>query len=134
VSVFSDTPLIFIINEANPVESISRRDLVDFYEKHRREWPDGVPVRFIDQPASSSERQTFMRDVLHMSASDVDLFWFGEKFRSGASIPIQVASDDLVIEMVKSFPGAIGYVSSPDKIKNQGVKEIHLSGSSGGSK
>ena len=128
----TETPVFFIVNKANPVTSISRRDLVDYYQKKRREWPDGVPVRFIDRNSGSPERQGFLRGVLHQSESDVDLFWYGEKFRAGTSVPIQVANDDLVVEMVKSFRGAIGYVSSLSKIKGEDVKEIKLTGDTGG--
>ena len=112
--------------------SLGLRDLIDYYQKKQREWPDGVLIRFIDRNPGSPERQTFLRDILHQSESDVDLFWYGEKFRSGTSIPIQVGSDDLVIEMVKSFRGAIGYVSSQSKIKGEDVKEIKLTGKAGG--
>ena len=129
---FTGNQIFFIVNKSNPMTSVSRRDLIDYYEKKQREWPDGSPVRFIDRNSGSPERETFLRDLLHKSESDVDLFWYGEKFRAGTSVPIQVGSDDLVFEMVKSFRGAIGYVSSQSKIKGEDVKEIKLTGNTGG--
>jgi ABC-type phosphate transport system substrate-binding protein len=128
----TDPPLRFIVNKANPAVSIGRRDLIDYYEKKRREWPDGIPVRFIDRNGGSSERQSFLRDFLHSSESDVDLFWFSQKIRSGTSVPVQVSNDDIVIEMVKSFRGAIGYVSPSADLKGEGVKEIKIVESGGG--
>jgi hypothetical protein len=124
----SDPSITFIVNSSNPTTSIGLLDLIDYYEKRRREWPDEQTVRFIDRSVGSPERQSFLRDVLKRSESDVDLFWLGEKLHSGNSIPIQVSSDDLVIEMVKSFRGAIGYVSASKKLGMQGVREIHVNG------
>jgi ABC-type phosphate transport system substrate-binding protein len=129
-----DSPIVFIVNGSNPATSVGVLDLVDYYEKRRRQWPDGETVRFIDRNVGSSERQTFLRDVLKQSESDVDLFWLGQKLHSGNSLPIQVSSDDLVIELVKSFRGAIGYIaasnisSSPKTLEARGVKQIHVNG------
>lgn len=131
VTAVTENPILFIVNKSNPMTSIGLRDLIDYYQKKQREWPDGSPVRFIDRNPGSPERQVFLREVLHQSESDVDLFWYGEKFHSGTSVPIQVSNDDLVIEMVKSFRGAIGYVSSSTKIKGDDVKEIRLTGKKG---
>lgn len=123
-----DSPIAFIVNNSNPATSIGLLDLIDYYEKKRREWPDGERVTFIDRNVGSEERQAFLQEVLKQSESDVDIFWLSQKLHSGNSIPIQVSSDDLVIEMVKSFPGAIGYVSSSKKLATRKVKQIHING------
>jgi ABC-type phosphate transport system substrate-binding protein len=123
-----DSPIVFVVNNSNPATSVGILDLIDYYRKSRREWPDGAPVRFIDRNVGSAERQAFLREVLKQSESDVDLFWLGQKLRSGNSTPLQVPSDDLVIEMVKSFQGAIGYVSATKKLDGMGVKPIRVNG------
>jgi len=123
-----DSPIVFIVNNANPATSVGMLDLIDYYRKTRREWPDGTAVRFVDRNVGSAERQAFLREVLKQSESDVDLFWLAQKLRSGNSTPIQVSGDDLVIELVKAFQGAIGYVSSSKKLDGMGVKPIHVIG------
>jgi ABC-type phosphate transport system substrate-binding protein len=123
-----DSSIVFIVNNANSATSVGILDLIDYYRKTRREWPDGTPVRFVDRNVGSAERQAFLREVLKQSESDVDLFWLGQKLHSGNSTPIQVSGDDLVIEMVKAFQGAIGYVSSSKKLDGTGVKPIHVIG------
>lgn len=120
--------IVFIINSGNPATSISRDDLVEFYEKTRRLWPDGVEIRFIDRAAGSSVRETFVRDVLQRTERDVQLYWFSQKIRSGNRMPIQATSDEMAIEIVRSFEGAIGYVSSSASLAGKGVKPIRVTG------
>src|ERR1700722_17989953 len=93
--VLAESGLVFIVNRDNPVGSITREDLIDYYEKRKRLWPDGSPVRFIDRETGSSERARFLKECLMKTESDVDLFWFGQKLHSGDAMPIQIRSESL---------------------------------------
>jgi ABC-type phosphate transport system substrate-binding protein len=120
--------LVMIVNQDNPATQISLRDLADFYEKKKRYWPDDTPVRFVDRNPGSPERKTFLRTILKQSESSIDLYWYGQKLHSGDSTPLQVSSDEMVIEFVKSFKGAIGYVSLSTRIAGEPVKVIKVTG------
>jgi ABC-type phosphate transport system substrate-binding protein len=122
----AEPSIVFIVNKQNPENTINVRDVVDYYEKRKRQWPDGTPVRFIDRNPGSPTREAFLQGILKQSESDIDLFWFTQRLRSGSSIPIQVSTDSLVIEMVKSFRGAIGYVSASAKLSNAPIKVIQV--------
>ena len=126
-SAATDSGLTFIVNKDNPVQALSRNDLVDYYEKRKRQWPDGSSVRFIDREPGSPERAKFLKEILGQSESDVDLFWFAQKIHSGDSMPVQIPSDSMVIEMVKSFKGAIGYVTSSTPLSGTQVRRITIS-------
>jgi ABC-type phosphate transport system substrate-binding protein len=125
--VFGDAEIIFIINKKNPTEVVETRDIIDYYRKEKRQWPDGMPVRFVDHSAGSEERRLFLRKILKQSSTDVDLYWFSQKLRSGDSMPMQVSSDSMVIQFVKSIDGAIGYVSSSVDLAEGGVKQLKVS-------
>ena len=123
---FADTGIVFIVNRQNSLSQVSLRDLNDYYLKKKRQWNDDVPVRFIDKNAASPERQIFLSKYLHQSSSDLDLYWFGQKLHTGDSIPIQVNSDSIVIQLVKSFRGGIGYISSRGPLNDKLVKVIKI--------
>jgi ABC-type phosphate transport system substrate-binding protein len=125
-------PIVFIVNKQNPANTVNVRDVIDYYEKRKRQWPDGAPVRFIDRNPGSPEREAFLHGVLKQSESDIDLFWFAQRLRSGNSIPIQVSTDALVIELVKTFRGAIGYISPSIRLANEQVKVIQVTEIPGG--
>ena len=128
VTPFADTGILFIVNRQNPVTSVSLRDVLDYYFKKNRQWPDDVPVRFIDRNSASPERQAFLNRYLRKSSSDVDLYWFGQKLHTGDSVPIQVGSDSMVVQLVKSFRGGIGYISASAPINDKLIKIIKITG------
>jgi ABC-type phosphate transport system substrate-binding protein len=124
----ASTSIVFIVNNHNPVTSIDRSDLIDYYEKRRRIWPGGFDVRFVDHIGDSPERSMFLRVYLQRSESDVQFYWFSQKIHSGTRMPVQASSDQAVIDLVKSFEGGIGYVSSTTQLNGMGVKEVKITG------
>jgi len=115
----------FIVNLENPVTEIDIKELVNLYEKKMTRWPDDTSVRFIDRELSTPERKIFLNRYLHRSETEVGLFWLDEKIHSGSSAPIKIQSDNLVLEMVSTFKGGIGYVSASKPIDRE-VKVIKI--------
>ena len=103
--------IALIVNARNPMNSVKRSQVSDFFLKRVKSWPDGVPVKFIDRMDESPERKEFLRTYIKKSARDIELYWIGQKLYSGHSAPSQVSSDAMVEMMVSRFPGAVGYVS-----------------------
>jgi hypothetical protein len=122
-------PIVFIVNSENPQTTIDRGDLIDYYEKKRRLWPNGVGVRFVDHIPGSPERLTFLK-LLNTTESDLQVYWSSEKLRSGTRMPIQTPSDRAVVEQVRSLNGAIGYVASGTPLPPSGVKIVKITGPS----
>jgi ABC-type phosphate transport system substrate-binding protein len=116
--------IAIIVNEANPHNEISVDDVVDYFMKRKKTWPDGTPVRFIDRLDDSAEKNAFLRRVLRKSSREIDLFWIGQKLH-GYSAPIQLPSDSLTASIVSRFPGAIAYVSA-GFAGAKGVKKVTL--------
>jgi ABC-type phosphate transport system substrate-binding protein len=119
----ADETLTFIVNESNPLTEISKTELSDLFLKRSRHWANGTVVRFIDQRDRAPERAVFITDYLKKSNHELELYWIGQKLYTGDSAPLQVSSDNAVISLVQSFPGAIGYVSGDFK-GAPGVKKI----------
>lgn len=115
--------IVLLVNAQNPMSSVTRNQVSDFFLKKKKAWPDGVPVKFIDRMDGSVERNEFLKNYIHRSARDVELYWIGQKLYSGHSAPSQVSTDSMVEMMVSRFPGAIGYVSREFEPK-RAVKKI----------
>ena len=116
----------FIVNRNNSATSVSTQELANYYLKKKTEWPDGTPVRFIDRNAGTLERKIFLSSILKKTSSDIDLFWIGQKLYTGDSTPLQVTSDTMMLQMVGSFKGAIGYISPSTALKEESVKPIKV--------
>lgn len=108
---FAEDGLAFVVNQANGVASLSASDLADYYFKRKLRWPNGTKVQFIDQKDGTPRKELFLKQ-LEKTQRELDLYWIGEKNFSGSSAPLQVPNDSMVLSMVGSLPGAIGYVSA----------------------
>lgn len=118
--------IIFIVNNGNPVTALSTAEIADYFLKRNKHWPDGTSVRFIDRNTGSPERKLLLSGVLRQSPADIDLFWIGQKLRMGDSAPLQVLSDQTVLEFVAAFRGGIGYVSAATPLKGVDVKVVKV--------
>lgn len=119
--------IALIVNAQNPVETLSRTQVADYFLKRTKIWSDGVPLRFFDRADGSEERKKFLQDYVRKTARDVELYWIGQKLYSGHSAPTQVNSDSMIEIMVSKFPGAIGYVSDRYQLSRP-VKKIPVTG------
>lgn len=123
----SQEGIVFIVNERNPVTVMTPSQIADFYFKRSRTWSDGSPIRFFDRIDDAPEKAVFLRQILHRTSRDIDLYWIGQKLYTGNSAPTQVASESTLASLIARFPGGIGYVS-PSFMGAPGVKKIEVKG------
>ncbi len=111
-----------VVNEANPVSSLSRDELCDRFLKKVSSWADGTLVLPVDQVEDAPVRDTFTREILRKSSSAVRAYW-QQRIFSGRDIPPPQKDDDAaVLAFVRRNRGAIGYVSAAAPLA--GVKVI----------
>lgn len=116
---------MIIVNKDNQIEKITRSEVADLFLKTTKHWPNGTTVRFIDRQAGSEERKKFFKSFLHKSNGEIDMYWIGQKLYTGASAPLQVNSDQMMVSVVSAFSGAIGYVSEGFPISGK-IKKIDI--------
>ncbi len=114
-----------VVNSANPVSSMSRVKIAQFFLKKTTNWEHGPEVVPVDQVDTAPVRAGFSEDVLRKSISEVKAYWEQQIFSGRKVPPVKVPSDDRVIEYVRSRPGAIGYVSG--SASTEGVKVVTVS-------
>lgn len=117
--------IVVIVNESNPLPSITKDQLRDFFLKKTKSWPDGSPVKFFDRREESKERTHFLKFYIERSPREVETFWIGQKLYTGHSAPTQVNNDSMTMALISRFPGAISYVSADIPLKT-GVRKIEV--------
>ena len=100
-----------VINAANPVTSLDRREASAIFLRRSTRWPDGTPVMAVDGPDSPA-REAFSKDVHGKKAASIRSHWLQVIFSGRGVPPPEKASDSDVILYVETHPGAIGYVAS----------------------
>lgn len=103
--------LVVIVNPANPTDTIETSQLRAIYLKGKKSWPSGVNVVFLDRNTGSPERALFLKKVVGQSATANEMHWIALKQTHGDYPPQQIATDRLMILMVASIEGAVGYVN-----------------------
>ena len=122
--------VVFIVNSENNTEKLMMTEVRDFYFKRKRRWGNGESVRFIDRTMGPL-RDSFLKKYIDKTASDVELFWIGQKLYSGDSAPLKEASDSTTMSFVGSLKGAIGYVDQATVLRKN-IKVIKIEAQSEG--
>jgi ABC-type phosphate transport system substrate-binding protein len=107
----ADQTFVVVVHPDVAGEEISRQILSAIFTRRAPAWEDGVPCQPVDQSMSSPLRAAFSEAVLEIPVAGVRRLWQG-KISEGVEPPPVKASDQAVLDFVKSTKGAIGYVSA----------------------
>jgi ABC-type phosphate transport system substrate-binding protein len=103
---------VVIVNRGSSVTKLKRADISMLFTRRVTRWPNGNEVHPVDQVASSPTRRVFSDSVLRMNVPRVKNYWQGMVFSGRGDPPPERASDEDVIDFVRTNPDAIGYVSA----------------------
>jgi len=124
-AVAQEFGFVVIVNEANPVTSLSLQQLADIFMRRTTRWPGGYgDVHPVDQPAVAALRDVFSRAVHGRPAAAVASYWGQQLFSGRAVPPPQRPNDRAVIAFVRSDAGGIGYVMPGGTL--QDVKVVRI--------
>jgi hypothetical protein len=87
-------------------------------------WPDGTPVHVFVLPEHYSLHASFCREILNIYPYQLHQSWNRLVYSGTGQAPVEVASEQEMVEKVSSTPGAIGYVNKV--ISNDPVHPISL--------
>ncbi len=113
---------LVVVNEANPISSLSQEELSDLFLKKSSRWGDGSLVVPVDQGEDSQVRERFNREVHRKSAAGVRAYWQQRIFAGRDIPPPEKRGDAEVIAFVRNNPAAIGYISAA--ASTSGVKVL----------
>jgi len=119
--------LAVIVNQSNPIEDLSLKELKAVFLGERSHWPNGRRITLVMMDPGVAERKAVLRDVCHMSETEFSRHFLqglftGEVFVSPKTLSTRVGGRKFVFNV----PGAIGYVKASDL--DSTVKVIHVNG------
>jgi hypothetical protein len=110
--------LAVIVAPASPLSNISMADLQRVFLSETVTAPGGQRVVPINHPARTADRVGFDRIVLHRGPDEMGRHWIDQRIRGGPGPPRAVDSVALLLRVVATLPGAMGYLRpgslSPD--------------------
>jgi len=103
-------PFVVIVNNANPVNTLSQAELRRIFMKQSRMWPHGEPMVPVDWDSTHYLRSVFSKDVLSRTVREMQEYWVQQSMTQGLTPPSTQRSARAVMRFVASVPGAISYV------------------------
>jgi ABC-type phosphate transport system substrate-binding protein len=116
-----------VVNQTNPADSITAKELSGFFMKQTDTWASGLPIMPVDREATSTTRNGFSKVILGRDVGAIKSYWQRQIFSGRGVPPPEKSSDEDVLAFVRANSGAIGYVSSDVDI-GFGVKVLEIAG------
>jgi phosphate transport system substrate-binding protein len=114
-AVVTRSHLAVIVNRANPVASISRRELRAIFLGEQSAWPHGRRTTPALREPGNPERAAALRLIYGMSEADLSRYFLHRTFNGGSALgPRTLATAEGVKRFVFNVPGAIGLVRLAD--------------------
>jgi ABC-type phosphate transport system substrate-binding protein len=115
--------LAVIVNVANASSALDAKAVKAHFLKTLSSWGNGDKVRSVDQSDATPKRVAFLEKVLGMSPTELERYWIERQYANADSPPAKAPDDATVIRIVKTFKGAIGFVSK-EAAERESVKVV----------
>ena len=102
-----------VVNAQNPVGVLSATELSQLFLRKQQAWQhNGSQILPVEPTEGSSVRDAFVREIHHKDESALKSYWRQMIFSGKAVPPPTEQSDAAVLDYVRRYPNAIGYVSA----------------------
>lgn len=105
-----DVSYRIVVNATNPVTRLTRDQVSKIFLRKVTLWDNRQPVLPVDQAADSPVRRTFTKQIHQRTIASVQTWWQQQTFAGVGVAPPERGSDDEVLDYVRQYPNAIGYV------------------------
>lgn len=111
-----------IVNASVPVQQLSSSHIRRIFTVRHRQWANDLPIKVFVLAKNSNTHKSFCLQKLEVFPYQLEKIW-GKLLFSGLGEPPRVLNDEQhMIEMIRTTPGAIGYVDYLPK--DSGVKTM----------
>lgn len=112
LSPAADTPpdLDVIVHSSVPAQPLDRAGLAAIFSMTRRSWGSGLNAVPFNYAPDTALRRNFDAAVLGLAPAEVARFWIDQRIRGYGHPPRQVADPSIMVRLIASLKGSIGYV------------------------
>ena len=113
-----------ISNLTADTTSLSVAQLRRIYSMRQAHWHNGIPIVVYVLASKNPLHQQFCREQLRLFPYQLDRIWHKLTFSGYGVAPIEVDTQQALIEAVKTTKGAIGYVENISEVKNVNIIKV----------
>ncbi len=104
--------IYIVVNAANPVNTMTQKEVMDLYTGRSRAFPGGEPAMVFDHPRDSAARAALYQSLTGMSLVQVNSYWSRLTFTGQTLPPQPLPAEAVLADMVRRNPGAVGYLTA----------------------
>lgn len=101
--------IVVVAHPSLSVNHLSKSDLRPLFQTTKTSWEGGSALP-LNLPGDDSARRGFDAAVLGLDPERVARYWVDRKIRGGNPPPKSIESANMILKVVASKPGAVGYV------------------------
>lgn len=109
---FSAEPLVVVVHKDNPVNELTRSQLIDLYMGKYVAFPDGRKADPVDVANGENIREQFYRELVGMPLNRVNAYWSKVRFSGNARPPVLQRNQQAALEYLGTSESAITYITA----------------------
>lgn len=122
-SINALSEVAIIANKDVVEKSLSKRDLRAIFSMKKKRWKNGREISVFVLADKHPLHSSFTKEVLKTYPYHLRKIWDRQVYSGTGSAPVQLTSEQEMIERVKKTPDSIGYIN-----KNEGVGLVKVIG------
>ena len=113
-----DKDIVVVVSKSNPVEKMTRSQVIDLFMGKYVAFPDGRKARPADLSGDGEIKKRFYLALVNMPLARINSYWSRIKFTGRARPPETFKNEDAVVNFVSDSGEAIAYISR-SKLNNK---------------
>ncbi len=123
-SVLAQEPLAVVVNKANPVDELSRSELIDLFMGKYVAFPNDSKAIPVELKGDHKIKVDFYKSLVGMPLSRVNAYWSRLRFTGRKRAAVFQHNEDDLIAFIIANEQAIGYV--PQSLITNDLKVVYI--------
>jgi len=123
-SVQAVEPLAVVVNKANPVDKLTRSELIDLFMGKYVAFPDDSKATPVELKGEHEIKVEFYQSLVGMPLSRVNAYWSRLRFTGRKRVAVLHSSEVELINYIIANEQAIGYV--PQSLITEDLKVVYI--------
>ncbi|PKG84954.1 hypothetical protein CXF85_04915 [Colwellia sp. 75C3] len=124
ISVKAEEPLVVVVNKHNPVEKLSRTELIDLFMGKYVAFPNDLKAIPVELNGEHQIKVDFYQNLVGMPLSRVNAYWSRLRFTGRKREAVFKPNETDLIAFIIANEQAIGYV--PQSLITEDLKVVYI--------
>ncbi|WP_206486069.1 hypothetical protein [Thalassotalea sp. G2M2-11] len=109
-AVSAKEAIVVVVNSANPIEQMTRSEVIDLFMGKYVAFPDGEKAVPVDLDGEQPIKQQFYHQLVGRSLASINAYWSRLRFTGRVKPSIQKNTEQQVVQYITNNNDAIGYI------------------------